>query len=487
LQHHKNHDRFGVVFPAALIVSAVFVTLGLLIDGPRPALRGLLDIVTRPDLLITDYVQTSGLGAALLNVGLVTAAAATVLKLSRDPFNGYSVVTIGMMMGFSFFGKNILTIWPFIAGSWLYAKVTRRPFADYAAVSLLSTSLSPLVSYLAMGSGSPSLLLGLAVGLVIGFVMPAICPYTYRIQNGMNLYNAGFAAGLLAMMIVPILKASGHNLQTVLHWSEGYDLWLFGLIAAISVCLILSGLFLGKQTAYQTLKEYWQLLGTTGRTPSDYFRMFGSSTALFNMGINGLYCLAFLAVIGGDLNGPTAGAIITVIGFSAYGKHLRNMLPVMLGVVLGGLVLNFSVRDPALQIAVFFVTALSPIAGHFGWPFGIVAGFLHSALVLQTSGPVSGLNLYNNGFSAGLIAIIMVPVAAAIFNHHLPKIRDASFFETLEDDDIEEEDWDTAETEYLHPLHHEETDAHAFEHEPEHIHVESKSVLVGDSAENTGE
>ena len=196
--------------------------------------------------------------------------------------------------------------------------------------------------------------------------------------------------------------------------------------------------------------------------------MFGVGPTLVNMGINGLYCLGVLALIGGDLNGPTAGAIITVIGFSAWGKHLRNMIPVMLGVVLGGFIMHFYVNAPALQIAVFFVTALAPIAGHFGWPFGVIAGFIHSALVLQTSGPVSGLNLYNNGFSAGLIAIVIVPVAVAVFNHHLPKIRDASFFEVLEDDDIEEEEWDTAETEYLHPLHHEEKDSHAFEHEPEH-------------------
>ena len=77
LQHHENHDRFAAVFPVALIISAVFVALGLLLEGPLTALHGLKDIVTRPDLLITDYVQTSGLGATLLNAGLVTAVAAT--------------------------------------------------------------------------------------------------------------------------------------------------------------------------------------------------------------------------------------------------------------------------------------------------------------------------------------------------------------------------------------------------------------------------
>ncbi len=467
---NNAHDRFSAIFPITLIISAVFIILGLLVDGPATAFRGLGDIVTRPDLLITDYVDTSGLGAALLNAGLVGAASACVLKLSRDPFNGYSAVTIGLMLGFGLFGKNILTMWPFVLGGWLYSKVTRRNYADYAAVSLMSTALSPLVSYLAMGTGYHSLLLGAAVGVAVGFVMPALCPYTYRIQNGMNLYNVGFAAGLLAMMIVPVLSASGKAPITALHWSEGFNPWLLGIIVAGCILSLVLGFFFCNRPAGEVLREYRRLLGTTGRTPCDYLRMFGFAPTFVNMGVNGLFCLGFLALIGGDLNGPTAGGIIAIMGFSAWGKHLRNILPVMLGVVLGGLVLDFSVRDPALQIAVLFVTTLAPVAGHFGWPFGILAGFTHSALVLQTAGPVSGLNLYNNGFSGGLIAIVVIPVAAAIFNHHLPKIRDASFFEVLEDDVIEVADWDTMETEYLHPLHHEDTDAHEYEHEPEQRH-----------------
>ena len=466
----EQHNHFFAIFPASLIISALLAAAGLIADGPAEALRGLGDIVTRPDLLITDYIETSGVGAAMLNAALVLAASALVLLLSRDAFNGYSVVALGLMTGFAFFGKNILTMWPFMLGSWLYSKLIRRPFADYAIVALLSTALSPLVSYLALGGESPALIPAVLAGILIGFVMPALCPYTYRIQNGMNLYNAGFAAGLLAMMIVPVLFASGRSPDTALHWSTGWDPWMLGLVLAFSLWSIVHGLFLCRVPAKTVLGKYRELLGTTGRTPCDYLRMFGFAPTLVNMGVNGLFCLALLAVIGGDLNGPTAGGILTIIGFSAWGKHIRNMLPVMLGVVIGGLLLDFSLRDPALQTALLFVTTLAPVAGHFGWPFGVFAGFTHSALVLQTSDPVAGLNLYNNGFSGGLIAIVIVPVAAAIFNHHLPKIRDASFFEALEDGLISKSEWDTSETEYLHPLHHEENDAHGFEHEqaPDH-------------------
>ncbi len=41
---------------------------------------------------------------------------------------------------------------------------------------------------------------------------------------------------------------------------------------------------------------------------------------------------------------------------------------------------------------------------------GILAGMLHVAIATCTSQMYGGLNLYNNGFSAGWVAIIMVPV-----------------------------------------------------------------------------
>ena len=79
-----------------------------------------------------------------------------------------------------------------------------------------------------------------------------------------------------------------------------------------------------------------ELLRTTGRAPSDYLRMFGPAPVLINMGVNGLIGMAFILATGGDLNGPTLGGILTIMGFSAFGKHARNITPIMLGVVIGG-------------------------------------------------------------------------------------------------------------------------------------------------------
>ena len=54
---------------------------------------------------------------------------------------------------------------------------------------------------------------------------------------------------------------------------------------------------------------YRRLLSTTGRAPSDYLRMFGGGPVLVNMGVNGLIGMAYVFLVGGDLNGPTLGGI----------------------------------------------------------------------------------------------------------------------------------------------------------------------------------
>lgn len=437
-------ERYRQIFPAALLFSVGLILLGFLLDEPSNIFSGLYRIVFSQDILITDYVYIAGPGAALINSGIVSCISICILKFSGASFNGDTIVKMGLMSGFSLFGKNFFNIWPIILGSWLYAKYRKNPFSRYASVALLSTSLAPLVSYMSFGSRFASLPLGLLTGIVIGFVLPSLSSYTYKIQNGMNLYNMGFACGLLAMMIVPILTALGDKPESVLYWATGFNTAFAGVLTVLCSIFILSGFFATGVPAWAVWAGYRRLLSTTGRAPSDYLRMFGAGPVLVNMGVNGLLGMLYIFAVGGDLNGPTLGGIFTIIGFSAMGKHAFNIVPVMVGVALGSYGMHRTPNYPSLQIAGLFGTTLAPIAGHFGWLFGILAGFIHSALVLQTSGPVAGVNLYNNGFSGGLVAIVLYPTITAAWKHRRPKLRDEDYYDLFEGDSpIDASEWRT--------------------------------------------
>ena len=187
--------RYRSIFPATIAFSVALMLIGVSMGRPEQILPGLWKIVTMQDLLITDYIDIAGPAAAFINAGLVTITSVCILRLAKDPFNGFTIVEVGLMAGFSLFGKNMFNIWPIILGTWLYARYQREPFSKYASVALLSTSLAPLVSYMALGSVHASLPLGILSGVIVGFLMPSLSAYTYKVQNGMNLYNMGFACG----------------------------------------------------------------------------------------------------------------------------------------------------------------------------------------------------------------------------------------------------------------------------------------------------
>ena len=68
------------------------------------------------------------------------------------------------------------------------------------------------------------------------------------------------------------------------------------------------------------------------------------------------------------------------------------------------------------MLALLFSTTLAPVAGEFGVVAGIVAGYLHSSVALNVGIVYGGMNLYNNGYAGGIVAIFMVPVIQSIMD-----------------------------------------------------------------------
>lgn len=425
--HTCQHNR--MLFPLAALYGLLLIVFGLLQAPMSDILNGLWTIIISEDVLITDYIALAGMGAAFVNAGLVTMISVLILYLADDTANGSTLVTIGLMSGFSLFGKNVVNIWPIVFGTALYAMLKRESFARYVDVALRATALAPIVSFMGCELG---IWAGVLIGLIIGFLIPPVTEYTYRIQNGMNLYSLGFACGLMAMMLVPAFKTFGLAPESAHYWSSGHNLRLGSGLSALCIIMIVGALI---RSPRKTWAEYRKLLRTSGRSPSDYLRVFGGAPVLLNMGVNGMIAMGYILLIGGDLNGPTIGAIFTIMGFSAYGKHAFNILPVMGGVLLGSLINHVPVNDSSLQIAGLFGTTLAPFSGFFGWPFGVLAGMLHSSVVLQAGLPLEGMNLYNNGFSGGLVSIVLYPIITSLLRHRRPVLQNEDLFDMFEHDD----------------------------------------------------
>ncbi len=422
MPHLPPHRRNGALMPASALFSLALAAFGLCQGTPSEIVDGLRVIITMEDVLITDYIAVAGMGAAFVNAGLVTLISTAILWEWDESPNGATMVTIGLMSGFSLFGKNIVNMWPGFFGTVLYALFKKECFSKHVNLALRGTALAPMVSFMAVRF-SPWL--GIATGLLVGFLLPPVAEYAHRVQNGMNLYSLGFSCGLLAMMMVPAFKAFGLDPASAHYWSTGNNLQLGTALTLLCLAAVAAGLARGPRVV---LTKYWALLNTSGRVPSDYVRTFSPGPVLVNMGINGLIATGYIVFTGGDLNGATIGAIFTIAGFSGYGKHAFNIVPVMAGVLLGSLLNHVDLNSSGLQLAGLFGTTLAPFAGVFGWPFGVLAGLIHSSVVLQAGLPLEGMNLYNNGFSGGLVAIVLYPILTAFVERRRPVLTEEDLY-----------------------------------------------------------
>ena len=394
-----------------LVIYGAFIIIAFIMDSPKEIFLGLKEIITTSDILVTDYVELGGIGAALVNSSLTSIFSILILFINKVKPNGATIMSLWLMTGFAFFGKNILNIWPIIIGVFIYSEYQKEPFLNYSLVAILSTTLAPAVSQLAytnhFNSKFIAILIGYGLGIFIGFIIAPISSHVLKSHSGFNLYNVGFAGGLVATIFMSLFRLVGIEFESRLIWHSGSN--LFFSILVFSVCLFL--IFVGLYSNPKPKEKLKAILKEPGRLVTDYYLLFGE-TCYINMGILGILSTTLVLILGADLNGPTISGIFTIIGFGALGKHPKNVIPILIGAILCSFIHENLITSPSLIIAVLFSTALAPIAGKFGWLIGIIAGFLHVSTVVNVGYLHGGLNLYNNGLAAGFVAMVLIPVVS---------------------------------------------------------------------------
>ncbi len=398
----RTHKEYLPFYIFALYLFLIGVFMGDISTIPE----GLKAIIWANDILITDYVGLAGTAAAFTNAALVTVISAELLRIGGIPLKGKAIFVIGLMSGFALFGKNIFNIWFILLGAFINCKVRKVSWGSVVVPGLLAAAIGPIVStvFFYQGVLDPKfMLLGFACGIVIGFVAPILSAHTATLLHGMSLYNLGFTVGIIALVIVPILKSYGIVFQTTTVWATEYNFSFGILMYATCVAFIIIGRIMDKNA----IKNFFNILKRPGNPADDFCDLDGYGAVMVNIGVNGIVATTYLLLIGGHINGATIGGILTVMGFGGQGKHAKNIIPVMVGIAIGGLTKTWAVNSPAAQFAALFGTTLAPIAGTYGIIPGVVAGFIHSSVVQNAGLGYSGANLYNNGYCGGLVCIFM--------------------------------------------------------------------------------
>ena len=406
--HKEQKLKILFIFPLT------FMILGILFsyldnESNLTLYSGLKNIILSPTILITDFLSVGGIGSTFVNVALISFYNLYLLKKYKLRINGLILAAFMTVMGFSFFGKNIFNIIPIYIGGYLYSNYKKIDFKDIIVSIMFSTALAPVISEISFSNILPNkiaILIGIGVGIFIGFIITPLASHMVKFYDGYNIYNLGFTAGILGTILTSALRNLDIKIESVNILYLENNIFLILTLIAMFIYLIYIGISINKNA----LNEYKYIFNYSGKVVTDYTFLMGYGVTFFNMGIMGLLSLSYVLLIGGVINGPVIAGIFTVVGFSAFGKHIKNCLPIILGVIITALFLEYDISSTVVIITVLFSTTLAPIAGVYGYKIGFIAGILHFLLATNVGIIHGGVNLYNNGFAGGLVAGFLLPI-----------------------------------------------------------------------------
>jgi len=400
-------------------------------------------IMISPSKLVTDYFNVGGLGSTLFNAALCGLACNLITVVAKAKNNPHILPGYFLLVAHCFYGLNIVNMWAPFIGVYIYCRTMKKSFAENLHVAIFSTALGPFISDFlfrytigddfVFGQLKVTVLgviLAVIFGLITGFIVPALLPGTTKMHRGFNLYKAGLAIGIFGMFVYAFMyKTLGIEAPDAvvrdnpLYANNGhsYQEFMTVFFALIFIGSILSGFILNGKS----FKGYSTLFRSTGHDV-DFVRDYGVPLSFINIGVYGLLILVYLNVIfllpiGVAYTGPTAGVTIAAITFSAAGQTPRNVWPIVVGYMLlygvtyaicaaAGLPMIWSLASQGYINGLAFSTGLCPFAGKYGWKMGIAAGMVSAILCTSTAAFHGGFVLYNGGLTAGLTAMILIPI-----------------------------------------------------------------------------
>ncbi|MCL2442074.1 MAG: DUF1576 domain-containing protein [Treponema sp.] len=403
-------------------ICLLFIVIAFFFDSPRQILDGYIKIHTSRSVLITDYIALASLGAALVNSAILVIFNLFLLIFTKREPNGKVIAALFLTIGFSLFGKNMVNTLPIMAGVWLYGKVTGKKFKEMVIFAMISTTISPIVSEVAFYYEYFSIVNFIAaygIGIFVGFIFPVIADYVKVMHNHYCLYNGGIAGGFIATMFAGLLKSIDIEIIPVKLWDTSHTFQLAVLAYSIALALIIYGIVTDKPV--NAFKKFLELIKEKDPDNSDYLTKY-HNTCYINIGIMCVVSTSVMLILGKPINGPVLGGIFTVSGFAACGKHIKNATPIIIGSIIAVYLNHLAFDDSVNSLAILFSTGLAPIAGKYGWHWGIITGFLHVSVAVFIGDVNGGLNLYNNGFAGSFIAVLILPIIM-IFKSLYEKVK----------------------------------------------------------------
>ena len=416
-------------------LSACFLIAAVCMPDRATMFTGLWNILSQSSKISANYFAMGGYAATFLNMGLVGLICLLLFLVFKSTPNNVSTLAVILTIGFGSWGINVLNIWPTILGVIVYGLVKKEKMGGLVNAMLFSTGIAPLITDLLIRYPNAEVIgfnwfgLGIAlfVGLIIGFFLPAGLAHSPKVHKGFDLYSAALPIGMTAFFLnATLFKTMGVSLPKALSDIAPETMKVASQMTVNIFCCAVFGLcivfafILGCKP-----KDYWKLLSDPALV-TNFSSTYGNATFLMNVGVFGLFILGYYNLIGATFNGITFGIIFCMLATCNSGSHPGNVWPIMLGYFVASVVFGwiapllggnftFQINAQAICVGLCYANGLSPIADKYGWRYGFIAAVMHYLLVTSVPTLHGGFCLYNGGFTAALICLILVPELEKFF------------------------------------------------------------------------
>lgn len=418
----------------------LFISFCFLIAAPIMPDRAELFSDLKTILFSTCKISTNyfsfGYAATFLNMGLVGLICTALCCLPGAKPNNVTTLGVLLTVGFASWGMNPVNMIPTILGVLLYCLVKKEKPGAMSNAMLFSTGIAPLISDLlfrypyaepVVGFHGLGFILAIFVGLIIGFFLPAGLAHAPNVHKGYDHYSAALPIGMTAFFLRAVLfTVMGVALpkpDSTLPAAASWPIVNIFCGVVFGLCVIIA-LLMGCK-----VKDYWNLMKDSGHGVS-FTTKYGNAAFLMNAGIFGLFILGYYNLVSAidtsgnaaSATGMTFGIIFCMLATCNSGSHPRNVLPIMVGYVIAsylfgwlygllgvGEAFKLTIGAQGIMIGLCYANGLSPISGKYGFGYGVLAGILHYLLVTAVPDMHGGFLLYNGGFTAALICLMLVP------------------------------------------------------------------------------
>ena len=407
-----------------LFYSSCFLIAAFFMPDRREMLPGLWKIFSSPTLASTSFFSIGGYAATFLNMGLVGLICTALYCIPGEKENHAATLVTILTTGFGSWGIHILNMWPGMVGVALHCLAKKEKLGDHTNAMLFTTGLAPFMSELmvrypyaeVVGFRPSGILLALLAGAVVGFFLPAGLDNSPMVHKGFDLYSAALPVGMTAFLMQGFLyKAMGvPTPKAVSDLSiASPEICNTYCIVFFSLCVIIA-LLMGCRP-----KDYWRLMSDP-EAVQNFSATYGNATMLMNVGLYGFFILAYYNWIGATFNGVTFGVMFCMLATCNAGSHPGNIWAITFGYGMASKLMQLLspltggdftqyLHSQSIVVGLCYANGLSPIADTYGWFYGVVAAMMHFCMVTTVPELHGGMCLYNGGFTAALVCLLMVP------------------------------------------------------------------------------